>query len=201
MRRFASFNEISLDGCVCRASKERQYSMLNRYPTKFVLRTLRMLVTIVAFGVALAGPSSSKLIDGLDGYYEVPSANCTVSEGDEQIPCSERSKDCLLISKIDDSHANFTIASTQINLNSCDVEGVAVLEGNKLSYQSQDRDDDFDFGKKFYMLVKGGYITFKYAPGAESGIRAPYCGQRARLDWIKFPLAVKQPSNNHSCHE
>jgi hypothetical protein len=175
--------------------------MSSRYPIKFVLQTLRTLVTIVVCGVTLTGASSSKLIDSLNGYYEVPSADCTVSDGDEQTPCSAQFKDCLLISKIDDSHANFAVASTQINLNSCGVEGVAVLEGNKLSYQSQDRDDDEVFGKKFYMFVKGGYITFKYAPGAESGIRAPYCGQRARLDWIKFPLAVKQPTNNHSCHE
>ena len=174
--------------------------MLNRYPIKFVPPTLRTLVTIVVFGVSLANASSSKLIDGLDGYYEVPSANCTESNGDDQTSCSEHQKDCLLISKVDDSHADFAVVSTQINLNTCDVAGVAVLEGNKLSYQSQDRDDDNDFGKKFYMLVKGGYITFKYAPGTESGIRAPYCGQRARLDWIKFPLAVKQPTNNHSCN-
>ena len=174
--------------------------MLNRYPIKFVPRTLRTLVTIAVFGVTLAGASSSKLIDSLDGYYEVPSANCTESDGDEQAPCSEHQKDCLLISKIDDSHANFAVASTQINLNSCGVEGVAVLEGNKLSYESQDRNDDM-FGKKFYIFVKGGYITFKYAPGAETEAQAPYCGERARLDWIKFPLAVKQPTNNHSCHE
>jgi hypothetical protein len=66
----------------------------------------------------------------------------------------------MQISKIDDSHANFAAARTQINLNSCGAEGMTALEGNKLSYQSQDRDDDM-FGKKFYILVKGGYIVLK----------------------------------------
>jgi hypothetical protein len=52
-----------------------------------------------------------------------------------------------------------------------------------------------------YAVAEGGYITFKYAPGAETETQAPYCGQQARLDLVKFPLAVKLPTNNHSCNE
>jgi len=143
---------------------------------------------------AVRGDSS--FITSIEGHYVAPARNCTQPEGDEQVPCDPPMEDCMMIKRVDDSHAKLYVYSPQWNGSECGIDGVAELHGKVLRYT--ELGFDTSRGKKVDVKFEHGKITFEYVdPPDLAG--APFCGEHAQLNWVEFDLKKKQPLNHATC--
>jgi hypothetical protein len=69
------------------------------------------------------------------------------------------------------------------------VSGIARLEGDSLVYVDTDSRDP---GQGMRIHLGPAEITFSYLKDVSSSLR-PYCGARAYLSRITFPVSVRTP--------
>jgi hypothetical protein len=148
----------------------------------------RVLILLLAFG-ATAGRADDDLLARVAGTYEVP-AQCTqMGANGEQEPCGPQVLDRLVIKKLSQLSASFDLYSVQVNGHQCEVSGIARLEGDSLVYIDTDSPDP---GQGMRIHLGPAEITFSYLKDVSSSLR-PYCGARAYLSRITFPVSVRTP--------
>jgi len=150
---------------------------------------------------ALTADEPEPLLGKIEGRYETPAQSCSeMGEDGRQVPCSARGiPDCLLIRRIDDKQAYVEVRSFQINGHGCYAKGLATLRGGGLVHVATD--EEGDKGKGFRIRLANHSLKIEYLedPGFDF---PPFCGARARLDRLIFPLTVKAPvTQDSSCGE
>ena len=143
------------------------------------------------FVLALSFPvetfSGTLSIAQIAGYYTANS-HCTVVEGGKVEPCDPPFDDWLRIEPVDASHARVQLYSIQTMGAECEVDGVARWDGHALIYKESDRTSP-DFGAGFRIEFAKKTIKFRSFPNPSSpAIFSPFCGPRASLDFVKFPM-------------
>jgi hypothetical protein len=147
-------------------------------------------------GMACVFPQSvyaeSVAIDDIQGYYSVPSVNCTLSGRS----CKKKFKDCLLVKKIDQKSAEVEIFSTQANQHLCGVKGVArVIDGKLVLYFDADAKRD---EQHLELNKKGKDVILKLIIKDNEIIRN--CGAHADFDGLIFKKTSDRPAG-HQCFE
>lgn len=156
-----------------------------------------LVVTMFVLLFPFVAVSDSDLIKRMEGYYLVPSQYCSELDGSALKPCDPVPHDCLLIRKIDDSHAQVNVYSVQTNGHQCEAAGIAQRVGDKLLFTEQ---GIVGHGSQFEIAIVGKSIKLRYPVDPGLGIPA-FCGARGRIDRLEFPLKVAKPTTNHTCGE
>jgi hypothetical protein len=146
----------------------------------------RALILLLALGAAV-GRADDDLLSRVEGTYEVP-AQCTqMGLNGEQEPCGPQISDRLVIRRLSELSASFDLYSTQINGHQCAVSGIAQLDGDSLVYVDTANPDP---GQGIRIHLGPSEITFSYLKDVSSSLR-PYCGARAYLSRITFPVSAR----------
>ncbi len=141
-----------------------------------------------------SGPSS---LDAFEGYYTAPATHCSMQDGDVTRPCDPPEEDCLLIKRVDDTHAAIKLQSIQSHGHECGVAGVAELKDGRLVYVDANPASP-ESGKGIALRLDGRKLKIAYLEKPDKDA-APFCGLKARLDWLVFALADRQPVGAHQC--
>ena len=139
--------------------------------------------------VAFSGQSG---VAKFAGYYTAPATYCSELEGTALKPCDPPVDDWMQIKPIDDTHAQIDIYSLQTNGHECGVSGIAELKGDKLVYVEKDTTLPQYLGQGFTVALSGQILKIQYLADPGLGI-PPFCGARARLDRLVFPIERKRP--------
>jgi hypothetical protein len=158
------------------------------------MRTLAGTILLVLPIVASSGLDP---IAQFEGYYTAPASHCSRLDGEQLRPCDPPEEDCLLIRRIDATHATIDIDSVQSHGTECGVSGVAELQDQKLVYV-EEKPASPDAGQGIALQLAGKTLKIRYLVAPESDV-APFCGVRARLDWLQFSLAQRKPVDDHRC--
>lgn len=115
------------------------------------------------------------------------------------VPCSSGIRDCLLIKRLDATHAQVSISRVEINAHSCSVErGVAVLRANQLVYVDNDPESvTHGYGVSIEIVKQS--LTMNYVGGKPGGFFLPCCGSGASLEGFSLELSSREPIANHTC--
>jgi hypothetical protein len=155
--------------------------------SKFVLALLILLFPLSAV-------SQSDVIRRMEGWYIVPSKYCSLLEEGTLKPCDPVPNDTLSIERIDDLHAQIELYSLQTNGHECEVSGVADRVAEKLVYTEKDQ---LGRGDQFEIAIVGNVIKLKVLTEAGPA-HSPFCGARASLDLLEFPLNEAKPEMNRT---
>ena len=147
----------------------------------------RFATSIALVIVAWAAFASGGPLRELGGRYEVQS-QCTTLGPNGYEPCGPETHDYFELTWTSDHSASFEVYSVQTNGHQCTVSGAAELRGDSLVYLDKASPDQ---GQGLKIQVNGGSITFAYLKPIPSHQRPPYCGTRAFLENIKFPLEAR----------
>ena len=146
--------------------------------------------TTVALALALAACAvvgADSPLKALGGRYEVQS-RCTTLGPNGYEPCGADTRDFFELAWKSDHSASFEVYSAQTNGHQCAVSGVAELQGDVLVYLDKSSPDQ---GQGIKIQVAAGTITFSYLKPVPSHQLPPYCGTRAYLKNIEFPLEAR----------
>ena len=149
------------------------------------MRQLALALLVVA-----AMPSqalSDDLLRRIEGTYEIPS-ECTTINTTGHEPCGSHVKDRLSIRRLSERTAEFDLYSVQINGHQCNVSGIAQLKGDSLTYvdpESQNQDP----GQGLRIQITSLALVLDYLKPVR--IRPPFCGMRAYVSRLRFPLSAK----------
>jgi hypothetical protein len=72
------------------------------------------------------------------------------------------------------------------------ISGIAELKGDKLVYVEKDTTLPQYSGQGFTVVLSGKILKIQYLADPGLGI-PPFCGARARLDRLVFPIEKKRP--------
>jgi len=131
--------------------------------------------------------ASGNPLKELGGRYEVQS-QCTTLGPNGYEPCGADTRDYFQLTWKSDRLASFEVYSVQTNGHQCAISGTAELQGDVLVYLDKSSSDQ---GQGIKIRVTAGSITFSYLKSIPKHQRPPYCGTRAYLENIKFPLEAK----------
>jgi hypothetical protein len=158
---------------------------------------MRTLIGTALLMLPIVASSGLDPISQFEGYYTAPATHCSRLDGEQLRPCDPPEEDCLLVKRIDETHATIDIDSVQSHGTECGVSGVAELQEKSLVYVEKNPASP-DAGKGIALQLAGKNLKIRYlaAPERDS---APFCGVRARLDWLQFSLARRRPVDDHRC--
>src|SRR5262245_48326910 len=146
--------------------------------------TLALLLTCAANALAAAD-----LLQRIEGTYEIPSQCTTVSsKGDES--CGPNIRDRLRITRVSDRAASFDLYSVQINGHQCEVSGVAELQGDSLVYLDPEAREP---GQGLRIKLTSSALVLSYLKPLTGPGAPPFCGTRASVNRLSFPLRAKAP--------
>lgn len=136
------------------------------------------------------------------GTYIYPH-DTTVYNPEKNIWEDEATEDCLEISKIDDRSFKFSLFLSQVNGHSCGMEGTAVYKKtyyDYIEYEYTEPYNDYNDEKSNDLCIldfefRDDSVTFR---DRDLRCRSMYCGMRAGLDGVDFPLS-KKISGKKSC--
>ena len=120
------------------------------------------------------------------GRYEVQS-QCSVLGDNGYEPCGSEMRDSFVLTWTSDTSASFDLYSVQVNGHQCALSGVAELQGGSLVYVDPKAPGR---GQGITIQLVAGEIRFAYLP-SEPAHDFRYCGTRASLSRIAFPLASR----------
>jgi hypothetical protein len=146
----------------------------------------------------LLAAADHDLLSAVQGYYSAPSA-CSERENDKLVPCTPEIRNCLLIKRVDATHAKISMFRIENNEHSCAIDdAVAVLRGRQILYvDSNSR--DINYGAGVSIAIGDKKLIIKPAGVEPSGLLQPYCGSGASLDGLSFDRSSKQPEAGNSC--
>ena len=105
-------------------------------------------------------------------------------------PCPRSARDCLKIEKVSDTRARVEVHSAQHNGHTCTVNGTASLDGDALVLMDEDSSDNPADREGVRAMLGGRTVTFDNVNS--KGQPAPFCGFRANLENIDFPLSARR---------
>src|ERR1700722_17463248 len=119
-------------------------------------------------------------LSAIEGYY-VSGGHCWARNANGSVePCGNgpAGDSCLLIKKIDATHAEMQIESFQGNGHECGVSGIAEVSGGKLIYV-QGHQGDQDDGRGLAVEAGPSKLTIQYLRD-EKGGNNPFCAVKSR---------------------
>jgi hypothetical protein len=146
------------------------------------LRTVKL--GLVAF--VFAGCASTDVLSRIEGQYSTPSECTTLNSRGEHGPCGSDVRDTLRITRISPQSASFELASVQINAHQCEAEGVAELRGDSLIYIDPHASEP---GQGLRIQITATELKLSYLKPITG--RQPFCGTRAYIDRVSFPLSSR----------
>lgn len=138
----------------------------------------------------------------LEGYY-TSRGHCWAKNGDGSVERCDDGADgdsCLQIRRIDPTHAELSIESSQANGHECGVSGVAELRGDKLVYVQGHAGNDDD-GRGLSVDTSGPELTIKYMDEQEQHFTSPFCAINASLELVAFDKKTRESADGKSCTE
>jgi hypothetical protein len=144
----------------------------------------RIATSVALVSIAGAVLASGGALKVLGGRYEVQS-QCTTLGPNGYEPCGADTRDYFELSWNSEHLASFEVYSVQTNGHQCAVSGIAELQGDSLVYLDKASPDP---GQGIKIQVNGNSITFSYLKPISARQLPPYCGTRAYLERIRFPL-------------
>jgi hypothetical protein len=155
-----------------------------------MLKAARVIV-LIGLSSLLVAAKQGNFLDEIEGHYEVPATSCSMYKGDKLVECDPIPNDCLAITKVDESHASIAIGSIQANGHSCSIRGIAEMVGRTLQYFPVNRDGSKKpNGIEIYLERRK--LLFRQIPEG-SGTPGMFCGTRANIESIEFPIGEKTP--------
>jgi hypothetical protein len=159
-------------------------------------KTACVCLIFLTSGLSIGGPNQES-ISQMEGYYIEPAKTCSVLQGRVLKPCNPPRSDCLLIKRIDDSHAWISFRSMQTNGHSCAVSGLANFRNGKFTYTERDSDSP-DLGRGISIRRLGHLLKLSYLVRSGMSLTA-FCGMRASVENVEFQDEQKQPVGSHTC--
>lgn len=138
--------------------------------------------------VALSSQAADSVMNSLPGQYDAQTLVGIVRANNLHF---ENGGSHLKIENLNASSAKITIDSTQSNGHSCDLEGVATLEGDALVFSEKDMDGDTC---RLTIKKSGDLLRLE---DDKNVCRKSHCGSRAGL-WIDFPYNSRMLPNGKS---
>lgn len=134
----------------------------------------------------------------LEGYYSTPAQHCIrFDENMEPQPCDSHQRDCMVIKRVDDRHAQFSVYSPQVNGAVCKADGIAELDGTELIYEDRDKSSP-TVGSGLRFDVLQGEVVLRAFTGPGS-VPQPFCGHGAQLDQFAISLNDRQEIKQQAC--
>jgi len=145
-----------------------------------------------------AHPSSDILAD-VEGYY-TSTGHCWTYDGpgNSPLPCGSLPDTCMIIKRIDASHAALSIESVQGNGHDCGTSGVADLRGKELIYVQTNK-HDADDGNGITIDLNGPELKLDYIRGALGRSEQPFCAINANLQGIAFKKSDREAIAGRTC--
>ena len=131
-----------------------------------------------------AAPPPKFDLAAVEGSYELPAQRCVMLHDKRRDACLATVKDRLVIERIDHDNARLIVHSHQENLHECHVDGVAVTVDGRLRHCLAAEPGTC------LMLSRDGE-QLKFAVAVEGHAYVPFCGSRATLDGMVFPLSAR----------
>lgn len=151
--------------------------------TLFAHRRLAALA-LVGAGVTACATPVSPLIEALEGVYVVP-GRATVTQPDGSARAVPQATDCLVIARRSALAAEVYLSSIQAGGASCVLEGVAVVDGERLFLRDPDARDP---RQGVYLEASSDAIRMRAQP--QPGTNA--CGIHADLSALRFDRSSRQ---------
>jgi hypothetical protein len=127
--------------------------------------------------------SSGTSLRQVSGRYEVQS-KCSTLGANGYEPCGPEVRDWLVLTWTSSTSASFDVYSVQVNGHQCSLSGEAELKGDSLVFVDP-KAPTGDQGITISLV--GSTIKFAYLP-SEPSHQFRYCGSRATLNRVAFPL-------------
>jgi hypothetical protein len=143
---------------------------------------------------------SGNFLSAIEGYY-TSRGHCWTRNADGSVESCDGGPDgdsCLLIKRIDATHAELRIESFQANGHECGISGVAELNGGKLVYVQGHEGDDDD-GRGLTIDAGASKLTIKYLKGEQVRLNNPFCAINANLESVEFDKSTQVPIAGKSC--
>lgn len=143
--------------------------------------------------------ASGDILDSLDGYYSTSSGRCSIRDADgTTTDCGDPLDSCLIIKRIDATHAELHVESTQQNGHECGLVGVAELKGKDLVYV-QAKQHNEDDGRGIRIKTTGPQLTIENLPEERPQMTNPFCAINADLGGLAFTKTEKLPAGSGRC--
>jgi hypothetical protein len=137
-------------------------------------------------------------LSALEGYYS-SSGHCTQALGGQPAePCGVDSDSCLLLKKLDATHAQIDIESFQGNGHECGLSGIAELHGSRLVYVQKGRHNEDD-GRGIAIDTSRKTWNIEYLDDAQPHLNNAFCAINADLQMLTFDSDNKLPVNGQKC--
>lgn len=150
-------------------------------------------------GESHSGPEAAQdFLSRIVGYY-VSSGLCSETHnGQPAERCGEGWDTCMIIKRIDQSHAELHIESFQTNGHECGVSGVAQVADSQLTYV-QGVEHDEDDGRGFTVRLEGDELKIRYIDDGQAHDTNAFCAINANLERVTFKQKDRQAIAGHTC--
>lgn len=150
-----------------------------------LLRSITGILSLLACQSAVLGAEPPPLdLAKINGNYEEVSPRCIEKSGTVLDKCSTAFRDRMVIEQLSVDNARVIVHSYQENQHQCHADGVAKIIENKLRYCL-----DYEPGTCLVVAQEANKLTLSVI--LEGTAYVPFCGSRANLDGLEFPLASK----------
>jgi hypothetical protein len=155
-------------------------------PTVLAMTTCAA-VAALAFGVAGCASPAAPGGELPAGLYRQAATRCTPQVNTTARACAPAVQDCVLLGPVQaDGQRRVEVFSTQANQHVCMAQGQARPGPQGLALA----DPQAGPGQGVALRREGPALVLRHLAPARAGL-APFCGARAALDGLSFPLASR----------
>ena len=145
-----------------------------------------LLVARLGVSTAAAPVPAEFDLRAVEGVYELAAQRCVLLHDKQREACDAGIKDRMVIQRIDAHNARVIVHSRQENMHECHVDGVAETVDGRLRLCLSDEPGTC-------LTLSHNDDRLKLAVKVEGHAYVPFCGSRATLDGLVFPLAARLP--------